>query len=118
MPLYPFRCPECGSMFAELQPVDERTDTLPCGQCDTEAKRLFGVGVTSTDFFYRDRDKGIEKNMQSYKALTRQGYNPPSIFTAHEIEAKAKTRAEIAWGHSFNHDQSRELAQEVRGETD
>lgn len=39
MPLYDYECPNCGMVFEELKPMDQR-HTAPCPQCGGKAKMV------------------------------------------------------------------------------
>ena len=122
MPRYEFRCVECGLTCTENQPVEQRLDIIWCER-GFQMRRVFGSGLQLSVSEGRqaraEKEKDIERNVQSYKALTAQGYHPPSaVDGAHRIEATAQTRAEINYGHNFLTDIGRKAAQEWRKEDD
>lgn len=40
MPLYEYRCRDCGHRFEAMRRMSERTDPLPCPDCGREAAGL------------------------------------------------------------------------------
>ena len=40
MPMYSFRCPECGKRFDELLPISKKDEAF-CPDCQTKAQRVW-----------------------------------------------------------------------------
>jgi putative FmdB family regulatory protein len=45
MPLYEFRCEDCG-VFEVMRPMAESSDPAHCPSCDTRGKRIFSPPMT------------------------------------------------------------------------
>ena len=52
MPIYEYRCPECGAVFARLRSVSKAAEPVPCPECDNrKTERLvstFASGSSSS----------------------------------------------------------------------
>lgn len=52
MPIYEYRCPECGAVFARLRSVSKAGEIVPCPECDNrKTERLlstFASGSSSS----------------------------------------------------------------------
>ncbi len=46
MPLYEYKCPNCGNEFEKIHKSTDRDKPAPCPKCKTEAKKL----VSKTSF--------------------------------------------------------------------
>ena len=57
MPIYDYRCPECGEQLEEL--VRDSTDTVKCPNCDTTMVRLVSApanfDLVGEGFYNRSR---------------------------------------------------------------
>ena len=53
MPIYEFRCPECGTVFARLRSMSNAGESVPCPECHNEkTERLlstFASGSSSSN---------------------------------------------------------------------
>lgn len=40
MPIYEYRCEECGLQFEKMKPISKHNEPQPCPECEAEAKKL------------------------------------------------------------------------------
>jgi len=43
MPVYEYRCPDCGLKFELLRPMSAATEPVPCKRCNNMARRVMSV---------------------------------------------------------------------------
>lgn len=53
MPIYEYRCPECGTDFELLRTMSEMNEPALCPRCGTESERLVSVFAAKEGFYVR-----------------------------------------------------------------
>ncbi len=65
MPIYEYKCPECGHRFDLLQPMDAEKKA-DCEKCGREAKRIFSrVAVKYRGWGFNSTDKLLPESSRS-----------------------------------------------------
>ncbi|MDP2718946.1 MAG: FmdB family zinc ribbon protein [Dehalococcoidia bacterium] len=65
MPIYEYKCPECGSFFDLMRPLSLCDEKAPCPGCSTPSDKLTSVCATNCDYRIRfpvkEAFRGTEK---------------------------------------------------------
>lgn len=75
MPIYEYKCPQCGNIFEEWLKVSEAEETAACPACRAQAQHIIsntsfvlkGGGWYVTDYGYR---KGVQESSPSGEATS------------------------------------------------
>ncbi len=67
MPIYVYKCPQCGQQFDKLQPFSA-ANVYPCPNCQTEAKRQIqaaGIVFKGSGWYITDSRKADEARLNA-----------------------------------------------------
>jgi putative FmdB family regulatory protein len=75
MPIYEYRCRDCGQSVEELQPMSATGPSGPCPDCGGELRRIYGrVGVVFSGWGFSKTDKLLpsDRPRKDFKTLQRK----------------------------------------------
>lgn len=50
MPIYEYRCPDCGKDFELMRPFSEADEPAPCPDCGAKGERMLSVFASTAGF--------------------------------------------------------------------
>ncbi len=53
MPIYEYRCPNCGNEFELMHPFSKADEPTPCPKCGQNAEKLISNFGSKVDFYIR-----------------------------------------------------------------
>ena len=124
MPIYVYRCLDCG-LAHEIRHGFDETYSGHCDGCMGVVRKYFGevhisASATPTRGVHdgkeidwagtKTKDREKEKDMEAYKRLRSEGLHPPSIDGAANLESRAGNKWEVKAGHIIN-DKNRKKAE-------
>ncbi len=92
MPIYEYKCPECGTAFEEWLKVSECENPQPCPNCKGEAHRI----VSQTSFVLKGEGWYVTEYGKN-SASTKKGEShstPPAGASADPATSKTEAKAE------------------------
>jgi putative FmdB family regulatory protein len=111
MPIYVYRCLDCG-LSLDINHSFEDTYNGDCNGCGGVLRKHFGavhISASATSGVHDGKDidwsgsktkeREKERDMAAYKRLRSEGLHPPSIDGSADLEIRAGNKWEVKAGH-------------------
>lgn len=106
MPIYEYKCPQCGHVFEEWVKLSEAHSEEPCPECGTKSPRMLshtsfvlkGGGWYVTDYGYRKNhpDEGGSEKASQEKTSDASSKTPPPPPASPKTESPKQSHAEAS----------------------
>jgi len=73
MPIYEYRCRECGAEFELMRRMDQLSEPVSCPECGADAERLVSVFASKVGFYIRAPAKPAFRGKQAQEGSSAGG---------------------------------------------